>query len=103
MRFGGQCGLTVPVPITGSEKVGAHRKAKRRRGLCGHIGCRVASGDDYYCEEHRRGHSARVTAERAKHREAGLCAECREASGEDFYCLRHKKAQRARYESKDGE
>lgn len=43
-----------------------HRYVKRRRekGWCGRNGCPNKSGDDYYCEAHKKAHAARMAKAR---------------------------------------
>jgi hypothetical protein len=39
-----------------------HVKNRRKRGLCAHEGCKVASGDKYRCPAHTEAHAAEERA-----------------------------------------
>jgi len=76
------------VLATAESKWSKRRRNRRLRGLCGYSGCKVKTGDAYYCEEHRRRH-ADAQKER---RNGGLCAGCTVDTGDGAYrCLTHAK------------
>jgi hypothetical protein len=56
--------------VTTTAAIRRYRHDRRRKGLCGQVGCKQVSGADYHCPIHAAAHAARMKLARQKARVA---------------------------------